>query len=226
FWAPDIILDGEIFHMYLTYVPGTFSNWSQPREIIHLISKDLKNWHFQSVLPVGNHKVIDAEVVKIKEGHWRMWYNNESDKKSIYYADSEDLYYWKDKGKAFQSRGEGPEVFYWQGKYFMIIDAWKGMEVYSSTDLLHWEKQEKRILEFPGTGKDDQAIGGHCSVIVNNNKAYIFYFTHPGRNKQAPAVKNSFDDKRSVIQLAELKYVNDQIVCERDAPVKINLKGL
>ncbi|MFV0606626.1 MAG: glycosyl hydrolase, partial [Niabella sp.] len=113
FWAPDIILDGEIFHMYLTYVPGTFSNWSQPREIIHLISKDLKNWHFQSVLPVGNHKVIDAEVVKIKDGHWRMWYNNESDKKSIYYADSEDLYHWKDKGKAFQSRGEGPEVFYW-----------------------------------------------------------------------------------------------------------------
>ena len=30
--------------------------------------------------------------------------------------------------------------FYWQGKYFMIVDAWKGMEVYSSDDLLELEK--------------------------------------------------------------------------------------
>ena len=98
------------------------------------------------------------------------------------------------------------------------------MEVYSSDDLLTWNKQAARILEEPGKGKDDQAMGGHCDVIVNNNKAYVFYFTHPGRRKDNPAAKNSFDDKRSVIQLAELKYVNGEIVCDRDRPVSIKLK--
>ena len=30
--------------------------------------------------------------------------------KSIYYADSKDLYHWIDKGKAIAARGEGPKV--------------------------------------------------------------------------------------------------------------------
>ena len=105
----------------------------------------------------------------------------------------------------------------------MIVDAWKGMEVYSSDDLLNWKKQESRILENPGKGKDDQAIGGHCDVVVNDGRAYVYYFTHPGRSKANPAARGSFDDKRSVIQVAELKYVNGEIVCDRDEPLKFKL---
>ena len=52
----------------------------------------------------------------------------------------------------------------------------------------------------------------------------FFYFTHPGRQKDKPAAKGSFDDKRSVIQLAELKYENGEITCDRDKPVTIKLK--
>ena len=223
-WAPDIIEHNGTYHMYLTYVPGTFKDWNHPRVIVHLTSKDLMNWKYESVLKLANEKVLDGSVVQLPDGSWRLWYNNERDGKSIYYADSKDLYNWVDKGKAVAARGEGPETFFWQGKYFMIIDVWKGMEVYSSDDLLIWKKQPKRILEEPGKGKDDQAIGGHCDVVVNNGKAYVFYFTHPGRRKDMPAAKGSFDDKRSVIQLAELKYVNDEIICDRDEQVKIHLK--
>lgn len=210
--------------MYLTYVPGTFTDWNHPRVIVHLTSKDLVNWKYQGTLKLVNEKVIDASVYKINDTLWRMWYNNEKDGKSIYYAESRDLYTWIDKGKAIATRGEGPKVFYWQQQSFMIVDAWKGMEVFSSNDLLNWKKQSTRILENPGKGKDDQAIGGHCDVVVNNGKAYLFYFTHPGRRKDKPAAKNSFDDKRSVIQVAELKYLNSEIVCNRDEPVKISLK--
>jgi hypothetical protein len=153
-----------------------------------------------------------------------MWYNNEKDGKSIYYADSKDLYNWVDRGKAIAARGEGPKTFYWQGKYFMIVDAWKGMEVYTSSDLLNWKKQATRILEEPGKGKDDQAIGGHCDVVVNDGRAYIYYFTHPGRSKANPAARGSFNDKRSVIQVAELKYINGEIICNRDEPVTFKLK--
>ncbi len=224
FWAPDIIEEKGVFHMYLTYVPGSFINWNHPRVIIHLQSSDLLNWDYQSTLSLVNQKVIDASVYKLPDGSWRMWYNNELDGKSIYYADSKDLYNWTDKGKAIAARGEGPKTFRWQDRYFMIVDAWKGMEVYSSTDLLNWTKQPERILEQPGGGTDDQAIGGHCEVTVNNNKAYVYYFTHPGRRKDKPAIKNSFDDKRSVIQVAELHYINGVITCDRDEQVKIKLK--
>jgi predicted GH43/DUF377 family glycosyl hydrolase len=224
FWAPDIIEHKGLYHMYLTYVPGVFSNWNHPHTIIHLTSNDLLNWQYESTLKLVNEKVIDASVFQLPDGTWRLWYNNEKDGKSIWYADNKDLYNWEDKGKAIAARGEGPKTFKWQDKYFMIVDAWKGMEVYSSDDLLNWTKQASRILEEPGKGTDDQAIGGHCDVVVNGDKAYVFYFTHPGRRKDKPAVRNSFDDKRSVVQLAELRYVNNEITCDRDEPVTINLK--
>ena len=204
-WAPDVIEHNGIYHMYLTYVPGVFKDWDHPREILHLTSNDLLNWKYESTLKLVNQKVIDASVFKLPDGTWRMWYNNEPDGKSIYYADSKDLYNWVDKGKAIAARGEGPKVFWFKNKYWMIVDVWKGMELYYSDDLLKWTKQPKRILEEPGKGIDDQAIGGHCDVVVNNDRAYVFYFTHPGRRKDNPAAKSSFDDKRSVIQLAELK---------------------
>jgi beta-xylosidase len=225
-WAPDVIEQNGTYHMYLTYVPGTFKDWNHPRVIIHLTSTDLLNWKYQSTLKLVNDKVIDASVYKINDTLWRMWYNNERDGKSIWYADSKDLYNWTDKGKAIAARGEGPKTFFWQGKYFMIVDAWKGMEIYSSDDLLTWKKQPSRILEEPGKGKDDQAMGGHCDVVVKNGKAYVYYFTHPGRRKDKPAVRGSFDDKRSVIQLAELKYIIGEIICDRDEQVKIKLKKI
>lgn len=223
-WAPDVIEHNGAFHMYLTYVPGTFKDWNHPRVIVHLTSKNLKDWNYQSTLKLVNEKVIDASIYKVNDSLWRMWYNNEKDGKSIYYAESNDLYNWVDKGKAIATRGEGPKVFYWQDKYFMIVDAWKGMEIFSSDDLLIWKKQSARILENPGKGKDDQAIGGHCDVVVNNGRAYVYYFTHPGRSKANPAAKGSFDEKRSVIQLAELKYVNGEITCDRDNKVIYKLK--
>ena len=223
-WAPDVIEHNGTYHMYLTYVPGTFKDWNHPRVIVHLTSKDLRNWKYQSTIKLVNEKVIDASVFKVNDSLWRMWYNNEKDGKSIYYADSKDLHNWADKGKAIAARGEGPKTFYWKGKYFMIIDAWKGMEVFSSDDLLKWNKQSTRILELPGKGKDDQAIGGHCDVVVNYDRAFVYYFTHPGRGKANSAARGSFDDKRSVIQLAELKYVNGEIVCDRDERITFKLK--
>ncbi|MBK8951835.1 MAG: family 43 glycosylhydrolase [Chitinophagaceae bacterium] len=225
-WAPDVIDHKGTYHMYLTYVPGTFKDWNHPRVIVHLTSNNLKDWNYQSTLKLINEKVIDASVYKVNDTLWRMWYNNEKDGKSIYYAESKDLYNWVDKGKAIATRGEGTKVFYWQHKYFMIVDAWKGMEVFSSDDLLTWKKQSARILEQPGKGKDDQANGGHCDVVVNDGRAFVYYFTHPGRNKVNPAVKGSYDDKRSVIQVAELKYERGEITCDRDEPFKFKFKKI
>ena len=223
FWAPEITEYKGVYHMYLTYVPGIFTNWNHPRDIIHLTSIDLLNWKYESTLQLANHKVIDACIFHLADGNWRLWYNNESDGKSIYYADSKDLYNWVDKGIAIAAHGEGPKVFRFQNKYWMIVDVWKGMEIYYSDDLLKWTKQATRVLEQPGKGTDDQAIGGHADVVVNNNRVFLFYFTHPGRRKDKPAQRGSTEDKRSLIQLTELFYTNGELICDRDKPVLIKL---
>jgi hypothetical protein len=223
FWVPEITEYRSVYHMFLTYVPGIFSNWNHPREIIHCTSKDLLNWKYESTLPLANKKVIDPCVFQLPDGNWRMWYNNELDRKRIYYADSKDLYHWTDMGKAIDARGEGPKVFGWKGKYFMVVDVWKGMEIYSSTDMQNWKKQANRIVEQPGSGVDDQAIGGHADVVVNNGRAFLFYFTHPGRRKDKPAKPGTTEERRSVIQLAELFYENGEVICNRDKPVLVHL---
>ncbi|KQN39131.1 glycosyl hydrolase [Pedobacter sp. Leaf41] len=224
-WAPEVIENKGTYHMYLTYVPGVFKDWRHPRYIIHLTSKNLINWKFESKLPLASDRCIDACVFKLPNNQgWRMYYNNEVAGKSIFYADSKDLYHWVDSGKRIVGdKGcEGPKVFYWKNTYWMIVDNWKGLGVYSSTDLLTWKRQEKNILQSPGKGVDDGVMGGHCDVLVNNGKAYVYYFTHPGKTPENKGIDN-YTTRRSSIQMAELKYENGEITCHRDEPLYVKL---
>lgn len=222
-WAPEVVEDNGVYHMFLTYVPGIFTDWNHPRSILHLTSSDLLNWKYESSLVLATDKVIDACVYQLPDGTWRMWYNNERDGKSIYYADSPDLYHWQDKGKALTERGEGPKVFRWQGRYWMVIDKWKGLGVYSSSDLKQWQGQPERLLELPGKGPFDQAIGGHPDVLVQGDRAFLFYFTHPGRSAGASSASTGLDTKRSLIQVVELRYQAGKLTADRDQPTYIKL---
>lgn len=222
YWAPDIIEDNGTYHMYLTVVPGTFSDWKHPREIIHLTSNNLIDWEYQSALSLASDKVIDAGIFKVKDNLWYLYYNNEKDRKSIYYAQSTDLKNWRDMGKVVADQsGEGSKVFYWHNMYFMIVDNWKGLGVYSSDDLKTWTRQPENILAKGGTGVDDGTNGLHADVVVNNNRAYVFYFTHPGRINGNSG--DSYETRRSSVQVAELEYKEGVITCDRDKPVEIKL---
>lgn len=223
FWAPEVIYYQGVYHMYLTVVPGIFNDWNHPRHIVHCKSMDLVNWEYVSELELASEKVIDACVFQVSDTLWRLWYNNEKDGKTTYFAESNDLHRWKDKGKAKllgKQPGEGPDVFMLNNTYYMIIDEWKGLGIFHSKDALTWERQPDRILDIPGTREQDNVIGHHADVLINDNEAYIFYFTHPGRNN----LKNSpYEKARSVIQIAQLAFRNEQIVCERNNDVYIHL---
>jgi hypothetical protein len=210
--------------MYLTYVPGIFTNWNYPRQIIHLTSKNLINWDYESTLKLASDKCIDACVFPLPDRTWRMYYNNEKDAKSIYYADSPDLYNWIDSDEKIigDRAGEGPDVFYWKKKYWMAVDNWDGIGIYFSDDLENWTRQENNILKEPGIGEDDKVKGGHPDVVVDGEKAYIFYFTHPGRTPENEG-KDIYETRRSSVQVAELELMGGKIVCDRNKPVKINL---
>ncbi len=224
YWAPEVIEHAGTYHMYLTYVPGIFNDWNAPRDIVHLTSKNLIKWDYQSTLKLSSGRVIDACVFQLSNGTWRMWYNNEVDHKSIYYADSPDLYSWDDMGKAIGDQpGEGPIVFRWKDAYWMVVDVWQGLGIYRSTDCLNWKRQAANLLETPGQGTDDKVKGGHPDVVVSGDRAFLFYFTHPGR-QGADAEKDTYEQRRSSIQVVELEYNNGEITCDRDKPTKIYLK--
>ena len=222
-WAPDVVRgDDGLYHMFLTVVPGVFDDWKHPRDIVHLTSTDLRAWRHPEPLQLAGHKVIDASLARLPGGSWRLWYNNELDHKYIYYADSPDLRHWTDRGLAVAQRGEGPKVFRWRDSYWMIIDLWHGLGVYRSKDALTWEHQPDTLLEQPGNGKDDGVMGGHADVVVSDGHAYLFYFTHPGR--QGPdAKKDGPEQRRSVIQVTELAQQGGWLQANRDQPTRIRL---
>lgn len=225
-WAPDVIEHEGKYHMYLTYVPGVFKDWRHPRDIIHLTSDNLINWNFESILQLASDKVIDASVFRLPDGTWRMWYNNERAGKAMYYADSPDLYNWTDKGRVKIDRargGEGPVVFQWKDNYWMITDVWDGLAVYKSDDLENWTNIPGNLVQKPGKGEDDKVMGGHADVLINNDRAYLFYFTHPDRRPEVPDSK-IYEKRRSSIQVVELFYEDGKLVCDRDVETRIKLK--
>jgi len=227
-WAPEILTGPDgLNHLFLTVVPGIFENWQHPRRIVHLTSSDLRRWQYRSTLSLASDRVIDAGIHRLPDGSWRLWYNNERDRKSIYYADSPDLFTWTDRGKCTgvgERPGEGPFVFQWRGHYWMLVDLWRGLGVYRSDDLATWTPQTGNLLATPGRGADDGVNGGHPGVVVHGDRAFLFYFTHPGRaGTIKPEDKDSLELRRSSIQVVELREQDGVLSCDRDAPTFVDL---
>jgi beta-xylosidase len=225
YWAPDVIEHDGTYHMYLTYVPGIFESWwPHPRDIIHLTSKNLLDWKYRSTLKLASDAVIDASVFRLDDGTWCIWYKNERDHSYIYHADSPDLYTWQEKGKVIGDReGEGPKIFAWKGRMWIVMDNWNGLGVYRQEDSGLWSRQPWNLLVEPGTGNDDQSMGKHPDVVVNDGRAYLFYFTHPGQ-KGDGSEENTTEQRRSSIQVVELEYKDGWITCDRNKPTFICLR--
>lgn len=223
YWAPEIVERDGMYHMFLSIVPGIFNDWNASREIIHLTSGNLRKWKFESTLDLKSDRVIDASVIRLPDGIYRMWYKNERAKDgSLYYADSPDLEHWTTHGNAIpRVSGEGPKAFRWKNRYWMIVDVWKGIAVFSSDDCLQWTRQSENILKEPGILPTDQSKGGHADVIVSGDRAFLFYFVHQdGKDAEG---KGPEWKRRSVIQAVELKLQDGQIVCDRNQPARIAL---
>lgn len=245
-WAPAVVDDGREYHLFVTLVPGVFGDWEHPRSIVHFTGPDLLTWELRDTLSLRSDHVIDPEVVRMDDGTWRLWYNDERAGKGIAFADSPDLARWADRGVLTIAGCEAPSVFRWKGLWWMLTDEWHGLRVWRSRDAMSWEMLPDCILSEPGTGPDDGAIGGHCDVVVSGERAYVFYFTHPGRtpgwdsarssgNGNAngiPASRNgnipgnpvdNYRTRRSVIQVTELYMAPDSSVfCRRDNRTFIN----
>ena len=93
--------------------------------------------------------------------------------------------------------------------------------VLRSDDAEHWVQQEGYILAEPGLKPTDQGIGQHADVVVQGERAFIYYFVHQG--KEPEAASDPRWNQRTVIQVAELLYRNGKLTVDRNAEVDLRL---
>ncbi len=180
YWAPEVIWHDGTYHMFLSYVPGIFTNWDHPREIVHLTSKDSVKWDTVGKVDLKSDRTIDACVLQLTNGTWRMWYKDERARRAVCYADSLDLFKWEPKGSAVTNfNGEGPKVIHWKGKYWLIADCWQnGMRVWNSDDCANWKLQIEALF------------GSHGDVVASGGRAWWFYFGGPGSPRRRTTAIN------------------------------------
>lgn len=228
FWAPDVVLHNGIYHMFVSYIKGVSNHWSGKAKMMHYTSENLWDWNCEGEVKLPKENVIDATLIQLPEGNWRMWYKWDS--KSLF-ADSEDLFTWTgdDKPAVSDKAHEGAKAFRFKDAYWFVTDEWQGMGVYQSSDLKHWTKQPEKILSEPSNRQDDYPSGSHGDVVVADNRAFIFYFTHPGRRFHTKDFHDEngnipYEMRRSSIQAAELDVVDGElIVKDRNKPFDIFL---
>lgn len=219
FWAPEIFEHDGTFHMYVSYIRGIPSGGTEPDMLIHhYTSADLVKWTHHGPLGLSSTKVIDACVVELPGGGFRMWYKDQHHDSETWTADSPDLYSWTVRGAALKTSGghEGPNVFRFRDSYWLIVDSWKGQLAYRSADLENWTPAGTILDGDTGVEhrrQDDTGPGLHADVVVTGDTAWIFYFTHPERTgPDHPTVTS----RRSSIQVAQLDVREGQLHCNRD----------
>jgi hypothetical protein len=112
----------------------------------------------------------------------------------------------------------------------MLTDEWAGMRVYRSDACKTWKKPG-RILSGPRRRRDDGPSGAHGDVVVIGDKAYLFYYTHPGRTSHSDAPLNEdggipYRLRRSSIQVGKLVIEDGTLVCDRNDPFDFLLPGI
>lgn len=189
-WAPEVIIDNKLLHMYVSYVPGVFNSWNAKRSIKHFTSKDGLKWKYQSTLPLSSEHCIDAGVHKVAD-KWYLWYKDEANHNQTWFAESDDLYHWKVVGPAIKDCGhEAPFVWEHDNKYWMIVDAWeKGLRIYSSNNgLKDWQ--------YSST-----VSGSHPAVYQVDGRFILLY--HGGNNKSTTG-----NFRETALYMTELSYAH------------------
>lgn len=213
FWAPEIVYDPEqaLYHMFVTYIQGIRCRWEGDTSMEHYTSRDLFRWDRVGPVDLGSRKAIDACVARTPEGLWRMWYRDERHDVVTCYADSPDLYRWEPRGiAAGDCAQEGPNVFTYGGKHWLVSDVWDGFAVYRSEDMEHFTRQPENILREGSSRPLDGVKGGHGDVFFLEGEPFVVYFTHPYTGEDHP---------RTVIQLAPLAVEDGKLVCRREGEV-------
>ncbi|MDB5127802.1 family 43 glycosylhydrolase [Mucilaginibacter sp.] len=231
FWAPDVVYDKGVYHMFVVYIRGVRSQWGGETQLVHYTSQNLWDWKYLGPVKLPAHDIIDPALIKLNDGKWHMWYKDQKLGSITMTAVSSDLVNWQvaDKPAIGGKAHEGPKTFKFKNYYWMITDEWQGQRVYRSGDAKEWERQGL-ILDKPGHRNEDTPTGAHADVVISGGHAYIIYFTHPGRKTHQDDGgldkdgAYTYSSRRTSIHAAELEFDGNTLVCDRDKPFNFYLK--
>ncbi len=214
-WAPEVVHDGQRWRMYLTEIDGVPDRWpGHARTIVEYRSDDLRAWRREGPIDLGSDRVIDAAVARVPGGSWRLWWKDEAADSVTKVAVSDDLDTWRQGGIAIGGRAhEGPSVFELAGRWWMIVDEWRGMAVHVSDDAVHWRRQggpDDVILgagEVPGPG-----FGHHGAPVRMGDDMWFYFFGHPTRAYVPDQDADDIDDRRCAIYRVRLEVGDHGLV--------------
>ena len=222
FWAPDVVYLNGTYHMFVAYIQGVRNHWGGHATLVHYTSQNLWDWKHEGYVDLDTKNVIDATLIQLPDGLWKMWYKSPEGGGITMSATSKDLFTWKtNKKPAIGGQAhEGPKAFWFKDSYWVVTDEWQGLRVYKSDDTEKWEKQDL-ILDEASSRFMDGPKGAHGDVVVTGDKAYVIYFTHPGRKSHLEAPADEYgniplDLRRSVIQVRELIVENGKLIDKAD----------
>jgi glycosyl hydrolase family 62 len=232
YWAPGVIRDGNMLHMFVTYKEKNTGNWGGgDNGIMHYeapVTDPVDGWKKVGwVDATRDNNIIDATLANVG-GHWRMWTKYRAQTGLF---TSTNLRNWTDRGVlADQPQNEhhnveGPYIFRWKNAWWMITDPHNGIQVYRSEDATNW-KHNATILAERGRRMLDQTRARHPSVAVARGRAFIVYHVEPFRPypKSVPMPRLPANMKRCVIQIAELTLDDTgRVTCDRDKPAVLPL---
>ena len=165
YWAPEVIWVTDIYHMYLTFVPGIFNDWNHPREIVHLTSKDGIKWDTVGKLDLKSGKAIDPCVIQLPDGNWRMFYKDEEKPDPLLCRQPRPLQVGSQGQRRHRPQRRRPQVLSLAGQILAHrrhTGPRAGRLV--SDDCTHWKPQ------------DGVLFGNHGDVVVSGDRAWWFYF--------------------------------------------------
>ncbi|GAA3908526.1 family 43 glycosylhydrolase [Microbacterium invictum] len=213
-WAPEVIHDGTRWHMYLTEIDGVPDRWpGHARHIVEYVSDDLARWSRRGPLALSSDRVIDAAVARTPDGLWRLWYKDEAADSVTKVASSPDLAHWTDGGTAIGGRPhEGPYVFALGGWWWLIVDEWRGMGVYRSSDAVTWDRQGGVDAVILGTGTvPGPGFGHHGAAVRDGDRVWFYFFGHPALAVEPDPAHERVDDRRCAIYRVELRVDADAL---------------
>ncbi len=226
-WAPDVVRIGDQWIMYLTVLGGVRTDWTGNASIVQLASQDLVSWKYLGAVDLDSPRAIDAAVARCGDGQYRLWYKDEARGSNTYSAVSStpaDPSSWVLEGLTIPGRPhEGPKVFELEGRFWMIVDEWRGQAIYRSEDASGgWTRQEYLdglILTAPETADGGPVVGRHADVVPldavdGKERALIVYFTHPYWNgEDIDGMTADPQTHLSHIRAAVLEVHDGNLVC-------------
>ena len=99
----------------------------------------------------------------------------------------------------------------------MIVDEWRGMAVYRSTDAVRWQRQGGPDAVILGDGAvPGPGFGHHGAATADGDALWFYFFGHPAAAYVPGVDAETVDDRRCAVYRVGLEVDGGELVLRGD----------